>query len=66
MTNALNRLHIGSVAHAQEKQKEVVKDIHKIYHLGVPLISILDSGVTVHNGSEFSLVGEVKEKKIVV
>ncbi|XP_069154448.1 uncharacterized protein [Solanum lycopersicum] len=51
------------LAHAEEKRKELVKDIHWVAGLGVLLLSILDSGVTVHNGAESSLVVEVKEKQ---
>ena len=38
-----------------------MKDVHKLDCLGVRLMSISDSGVTVQNGEESSLVVEVKE-----
>ena len=63
VANDFSRLSIGSVAHVEEKIKELVKDIHWVAGLGVLLLSILDSGVTVHNGAESSLVVEVKEKQ---
>ena len=40
-----------------------MKDVHKLDHLAVRLMSISDSGVTVQNGAESSLIVEVKEKK---
>ena len=47
----------------EEERKELVKDVHRLTHLGVRLMSISDSGVTVQNGAEPSLVVEVKEKQ---
>ena len=40
-----------------------MKDVHRLTRLGVRLMRISDSGVTVQNGSESSLVVEVKEKQ---
>ena len=54
---------MGNVAHVEEIRKDFVKDVHRIARLGVRLMSISDSGVTVQNGAESSLVVEVKEKK---
>ena len=54
---------MGSVAHVEEEMKELVKDVHKLDCLGVLLMSISDSGVTVQNGEESSFVVEVKEKQ---
>ena len=42
----LSRLSMGSVAHVEEKIKELVKDVHRLARLGVCLISISDNGVT--------------------
>ena len=61
--DALNILSMGSVAHIEEKRKELVKDVHRLVHLGVRLMSISDNGVIVQNGEESSFVVEVKEKK---
>ena len=63
MTDALSRLFMGSIAHVEEKRKNLVKDVHRLARLGVRLMIISDSGVTVQNGTELSLVVEVKEKK---
>ena len=54
---------MGSVAHVEEKRKELVKDVHRLARLGVRLMSISDSGVTVQNGAESCLVVEVKKKQ---
>ena len=40
-----------------------MKDVHRLARLGVRLMSISESGVTVENGAESSLVMEVKEKQ---
>ena len=62
VADALSRLSIGSVAHVEEERKELVKDAHRISRLGIHLMSISDSAITVHNGEEYSLAVEVKEK----
>ena len=61
--DALSRLYMGSVAHVEEKIKELVKDFHRLARLGVRLMSISDSGVIVQNGVESTLVVEVKKKQ---
>ena len=63
VADALSRLSMGSVAHVEQKIKELVKNVHRLTRLGVRLMSISDSGVTVQNGAESSLIVEVKEKK---
>ena len=63
VADALSRLSMGSVAHVEEKRNELVKDVHMLARLGVCLMSISDSGVTVQNGEESSLVVEVNEKQ---
>ena len=63
VADALSRLSMGSVAHVEKEIKELMKDVHRLAHLGVCLISISDSGVTVQNRAESSLIVEVKEKK---
>ena len=45
------------------EKKELVKDVHRLSRLGVLLMSISDSGVTVQNGQICSLIVEVKEKQ---
>ena len=50
VADALSRLSIGSVAHVEEKRKELLKDVHRLDRLGVCLMSISDNGVTVQNG----------------
>ena len=66
VANALIRLSMGSVAHVEEENKELVKDVHRLARLGVCLMSISDNGVIVQNGEESSLVVEVKENKRVI
>ena len=47
---------MGSVAHVEEKRKELVKDIHRLARLIVRIMSISDNGVIVQNEAESSLV----------
>ena len=42
VANDFSRLSIGSVAHVEEKIKELVKDFHRLARLGVRLMSISD------------------------
>ena len=58
--DALSRLSMGSVVDVKEEKIELVKDAHRLAHLGFRLISISDSGVSFQNGAESSLVVEVK------
>ena len=60
---ALTGLSMGSVAHVEEERKELVKDVHRLAHLGFRLMTISDSGVVVQNGAISSLVEKIKEKK---
>ncbi len=60
---SLSRLSMGSLVHVEKKRKELVKDVQRLAHLGVRLMSLSDNGVTVQNGAEYSLVVEVKEKQ---
>ncbi|WMV50428.1 hypothetical protein MTR67_043813, partial [Solanum verrucosum] len=54
---------MGSVAHVEEERKELANTLTSLARLGVRLMSISDGGVTIQNGSESSLVAEVKENK---
>ena len=63
VADALSKLSMGSVAHVEEKRKELVKDVHRLARLGVCLMSISDNSVIVQNGAESSLVMEVKERE---
>ena len=51
---------MGSVAHAEEERKDLVKDVYRLSRLGVRLMGISYSSVIVQNGAESSLVVEVK------
>ena len=52
---------MGSVSHVEKERKELVKDFHRLARLGVRVISISDSSVTVHNRVESSFVVYAKE-----
>ena len=49
VVDSLSRLFMCSVAHVEEERKELAKDVHRLAHLGVRLMSISDGGVTVQN-----------------
>ena len=63
VADAFSRLSMGRVAHIEEERNELDKDIHKLAHLGFCLMRISNSGVTVQNGAESSLVVEVQQKQ---
>ena len=54
---------MGSVAHVEEEMKQLVKDIYRLSHFGVCLMSISNSGAAVQNGVEYYMVVRVKEKQ---
>ena len=60
---ALTILFMGSVDHVEEERKDLVKDVYRLSRLGVRLMGISYSGVTVQNGVESSFVVEVKENQ---
>ena len=49
---------MGSVAYVEEERKELVKDVLQVARLGVCLMSISDSCVTVQNGSQSTLIAK--------
>ena len=52
VADALSRLSLGSVAHVEEENKELVKDVHRLARLGVRLMSISDNGVKFRMGQK--------------
>lgn len=52
---------MGTVAHIEEGKKQVSKDVHWLSNLVVCLTEKSYGGVLDQNGSESSLVAEVKE-----
>ena len=57
---------MSSVAHVEEKRKDLVKEVHRLARFGVFFMSISDSSVTIQNGEESSLVVEVRKSKSVI
>ena len=57
------RYTMGSVAHVEEGKKELVKEVHRLARLGVKLLGNIDGGMLVQNGSESSLIVDVKSKQ---
>ena len=63
VVDALSHMTMGSVFHVEEAMKYVVKDVHRLAHLGVILEDSPNGGFMVHHNSESSLVVEVKSKQ---
>ena len=63
VADALSQLSMGSVSHVEDSKKELVRDLHRLAHLGVQLIDTNDDKVLVQKGSESSLVHDVKVKQ---
>ncbi|KAH0735409.1 hypothetical protein KY285_011116 [Solanum tuberosum] len=61
VANALSRLSMGSVAHVEEKRKELAKEVHKLARLGVCLMSISNGGVTEKQDSDLILLQPKRE-----
>ena len=60
VVDALSRMTMGSVAHVEDKKKELVRDVHRFAHLGVQLVDSSKGGFTVHHSPKLSLVVDVK------
>ena len=63
VANGLSRVSMGSVAHIDEGKKELVKVVHSLARFGVKLLGSMDGGMLVQNGSESSLIVDVKSKQ---
>ena len=63
VADALSRVSMGSVAHVDEDKKELVKEVHRLARLSVKLLGTIDGGMLVQNGSESSLIVDVKSKQ---
>src|SRR5687767_907514 len=61
--DALSRVSMGSVAHVNDDKKELVKEVHRLARLGVRLLGVMEGSTLVQNGSESSLVADVKSKQ---
>src|SRR5688572_32686051 len=61
--DALSRLSMNSVSHVEDEKKELVREVHRLARLGVRLVDSSDGGVVVLNGSESSLMMDVKAKQ---
>lgn len=56
-------MYIGSVAHKEDKKKELVCDVHKMARSRVQLLDSKNGGFMVQHSSKPSLVVDVKAKK---
>ena len=63
VANALSRVSMGSVAHVDEDKKELVKEVHRLGRLGMKPLGTMDGGMLVQNGSESTLIVDVKSKQ---
>ena len=63
MADALSRLSMNSVSHVEDEKKELVRDVPRLARLGVRLVDSSDGSVTIQNGSESSLLEDVKAKQ---
>ncbi|WMV23695.1 hypothetical protein MTR67_017080 [Solanum verrucosum] len=54
---------MGSTTHIEEGKRELAKDMHGPARLGVRLIDSAKGGIVMMNGSDPSLVPEVKGEK---
>ena len=53
---------MNSVSHVEDEKKELVCEVHRLDRLGVRLVDSSDGSVTISNGSESSLMEDVKVK----
>src|SRR5688572_584478 len=63
VADALSRLSMGSMSDVEDSKRELVRDVHRLAHLGVRLMDTNDGKVLVQKGFESSLVHDVKIKQ---
>ena len=63
VADALSRLSMRSTSHIEDSKKELVRDVHRLAHLGVHLVDTNDGKVLVQKGSQSSFVNDVKAKQ---
>ena len=63
VTDDLCCMTMGSVSHVEEYNKYLVKDVHRLAHLGVILEDYPNDGFIVHSNSESCIVVEVNSKQ---
>lgn len=63
MGDTLNKLFMGSIAYIEDEKKGLACDVHRFSHLEVQLMDSKDGDVIVQNGSESSLMNDVKAKQ---
>ena len=63
VSNTLNRISMGSVAHVEDEKKELVRNVHRLAQLGVKLVYSPKGRVMIHHRSDSSLVVDVKSKR---
>ena len=61
--DALSRLCIWSTTNVEEEYREFSQDMHRLVHLRDRLMDSTEGAIIVTNGSESSLVLEMKEKQ---
>lgn len=50
---------MGTAIHVEHDQKELVRDVHRLYHVGVQLVNSTKVGVMVHNASKSSTMADI-------
>lgn len=63
VANALSRLSMGSVAHIEDENKKLIREVHQLAILGVRLVNLAEGNILIQNSSKSSLIAEVKEKQ---
>ncbi|WMV46729.1 hypothetical protein MTR67_040114 [Solanum verrucosum] len=63
VADTLSRLSMGGVSYIEDGKKDLVRDVHRLTRLCVCLIDSNEGGVIVPNGSESSLIYDVKAKQ---
>ncbi|XP_070036624.1 uncharacterized protein [Nicotiana tomentosiformis] len=63
VANALSRISIGSLSYLQPEKSEIAHEIHQLASLGVRLLDLGDTGVSIKDTTISSLVTDVKESQ---
>ena len=63
VADTFSRMTMGSVSHVEQKNKELVKNVHRLARLGLRLEDYINGRFMVHHKSDSLLLVEVKSKQ---
>ncbi|WMV25510.1 hypothetical protein MTR67_018895 [Solanum verrucosum] len=66
VVNGRSRLYMNSVAHIEDDKNELLRDVHRVAHLGIRLGDLEDGGVIIQMGQNLLLCQMLSQNRIVI